>query len=91
MIEINFRYRTPMYAMQVTANNMAEVAKWCGGELAGHILNAPENKNIEICSQHGEYLFAHVTDWIVRFGTELTFHYSVFAKDTFDGLFEVVR
>jgi hypothetical protein len=61
-------------AVQVTDENMEEVAEWCGGfvnDLSAILLDHPESKVIELVAAFGSKptrVLVRVGDWIVDYG-----------------------
>jgi hypothetical protein len=81
--------RTPFEvdAVQVTAENMAEVAEWCKGELVD---NGAEDKHIKVEVErvlNDRQTMAFVTDWVLFAGKG----YKVYTEKAFKKSFKPVQ
>ena len=62
----------PVQAIQITAQNMSQVAKWCGGELRSGRHGAEEYKYIKVAvfrAANERQTQGRVGDWVIQRGT----------------------
>ena len=75
------RIHSEVQAQQVTAKNIYEVSKWCGGSIRGTRL-PPEEQEIELWVFDSDQR-AKVGDWIIREGGNHYVMENRFIFDTF--------
>ena len=63
----------PVEAVQVTEDNLEEVATWCNGSVRGTLL--PEGDRMVEFNFRGEDQRANVGDWVVKYDSVSFFAY----------------
>ena len=83
--------RLPFYvdAVQVTQDNMAEVAEWCSGRIQQADLRSGPVDYIKVAVPHTvseRQTMAFVGDWVLKAGKT----FKVYTQKAFDGSFEAI-
>lgn len=68
-------------AVRVTAENIAELAEWCGGEIKDAGLPATNAAYIKVPTRGSAASRAHIGDWITKLG--YTDNYRVYQNKSF--------